>query len=147
MVDLTQNDRPTGQERPLILVIDDEPYILRALAYLLQREGYAVEIAANGEEGLARARALNPRIIFLDFMMPRLDGLQVLKQLRRDPELASVYVIMLTARGQKTDRDQGLAAGANEFLTKPFSPREVAQRIRLVMAEAVGPSLAGTTGG
>jgi two-component system alkaline phosphatase synthesis response regulator PhoP len=116
-----------------ILVVDDEPYIVRALTYLLSREGYAVETATNGEEGLARARVLRPTIMFLDIMMPRMSGLEVCSHVRQDPSLADTYVIMLSAKGQQVDREQGLAMGANEYLTKPFSPREVAQRVRTIL--------------
>lgn len=116
-----------------ILVVDDEPYIVRALTYLLSREGYAVETATNGEEGLARARVLRPTIVFLDIMMPRMSGLEVCSQIRQDASLGETYVIMLSAKGQQVDREQGLAMGANEYLTKPFSPREVAQRVRTIL--------------
>lgn len=121
-----------------ILIVDDEPYILRALMYLLRREGYEVEIAADGEEGLARARSLHPEVVFLDMMMPRLNGLQVVERMRLDPELARSYVIMLTARGQTADREAGLSAGVNEYLTKPFSPRDLVVRLERIFAEREG---------
>lgn len=123
-----------GQGNRKVLIVDDEPYILRALMYLLHREGYDVEIAADGAEGLARAQTARPTVVFLDMMMPRLNGLQVVEQMRQDPALADTYVIMLTARGQTVDRDAGLAAGANEYLTKPFSPRDLVQRLERIFA-------------
>jgi DNA-binding response OmpR family regulator len=117
-----------------ILVIDDEPYILRALSYLLNREGYTVETASNGEAGLARFRELRPQIVFLDIMMPLMNGYEVCQRIREDSTLSATYVIMLSAKGQQIDRERGLLRGADEYMTKPFSPREIAQRLRLLFA-------------
>ena len=124
-------------DKPLILVIDDEPYILRSLSYLLTREGYPVETATNGEEGLARVRSLRPPLVFLDIMMPRMDGYEVCEQIKQDPALAHTYVIMLSAKGQQIDRERGLLGGADEYMTKPFSPREIAKRIRELLEGGV----------
>jgi len=118
-----------------ILVIDDEPYILRSLSYLLTREGYRVETASNGEEGLERVRSLRPPLVFLDIMMPNMNGYEVCEQVKQDPSLAGTYVIMLSAKGQQIDRERGLLGGADEYMTKPFSPREVAQRVRAILAD------------
>jgi DNA-binding response OmpR family regulator len=118
-----------------ILIVDDEPYILRSLSYLLTREGYAVETASNGAEGLERARAARPPLIFLDIMMPNLNGYEVCEQIKADVSLAGTYVILLSAKGQQIDRERGLQGGADEFMTKPFSPREIAQRVRDILAE------------
>ena len=118
-----------------ILVIDDEPYILRSLSYLLQREGYTVETATNGAEGLQRVRNLRPPLVFLDIMMPHMNGYEVCEQVKQDPSLEETYVIMLSAKGQQIDRERGLLGGADEYMTKPFSPREVAQRVRTILAE------------
>jgi len=128
-------DQPTPiLDRP-ILVIDDEPYILRALSYLLAREGYKVETASNGEEGLARVRELRPPLVFLDIMMPRMNGYEVCEQIKQDPDLATTYVIMLSAKGQQVDRERGLLGGADEYMTKPFSPREVAEHVRTLVGQ------------
>ena len=118
-----------------ILVIDDEPYILRSLSYLLSREGYSVETATNGEAGLERVRNLRPPLVFLDIMMPNMNGYEVCEQVKQDPNLEDTYVIMLSAKGQQIDRERGLLGGADEYMTKPFSPREVAQRVRSILAE------------
>jgi DNA-binding response OmpR family regulator len=118
-----------------ILVIDDEPYILRSLSYLLAREGYQVATATNGAEGLQRVRDLRPPLVFLDIMMPLMNGYEVCEQVKQDPSLAGTYVIMLSAKGQQIDRERGLLGGADEYMTKPFSPREVAQRVRDILAE------------
>jgi two-component system, OmpR family, alkaline phosphatase synthesis response regulator PhoP len=112
-----------------LVVIDDEPYALRATSYLLSREGYEVVTAANGEEGLQRVRDLRPPLVFLDIMMPQLDGYEVCQRIRNDPSLNGTYIVMLSAKGQQVDRERGLAEGANEYMTKPFSPREVVRRL------------------
>jgi two-component system, OmpR family, alkaline phosphatase synthesis response regulator PhoP len=125
-----------------ILVIDDEPYILRSLSYLLQREGYTVETATNGEEGLQRVRTLRPPLVFLDIMMPHMNGYEVCEQVKQDPGLEDTYVIMLSAKGQQIDRERGLLGGADEYMTKPFSPREVAQRVRTILAERAAANAA-----
>jgi DNA-binding response OmpR family regulator len=117
-----------------ILIIDDEPYILRSLSYLLTREGYVTETVNNGEAGLDRVRSLRPAIVFLDIMMPRMDGYEVCEQVRQDPDIEGTYLIMLSAKGQQVDRERGLLGGADEYMTKPFSPREVVQRVRTVLA-------------
>ena len=126
MIDSTSS---TPDMSGTILVIDDEPYILRSLSYLLQREGYSVETATNGEEGLQRVRSLRPPLVFLDIMMPHMNGYEVCEQVKQDPSLEGTYVIMLSAKGQQIDRERGLAEGANEYMTKPFSPREVVKRL------------------
>jgi len=131
MIEPTSNDSMSGP----ILVIDDEPYILRSLSYLLQREGYTVETATNGEEGLRRVRSLRPPLVFLDIMMPHMNGYEVCEQVKQDASLEGTYVIMLSAKGQQIDRERGLLGGADEYMTKPFSPREVAQRVRTILAE------------
>ena len=136
MVESSVERPPPGDPPGPILLIDDEPYILRSLSYLLTREGYWVETASNGEEGLARARQLRPPLVFLDIMLPRMDGYAVCEQIRQDPALADTYVIMLSARGQQIDRERGLLVGADEYMTKPFSPRDVAQRVRRALAGA-----------
>ena len=112
-----------------IVVIDDEPYALRAMSYLLTHEGYEVVTATNGEQGLERVRELRPPLVFLDIMMPRLDGHEVCQQIRADPSLDGTYIVMLSAKGQQVDRERGLAEGANEYMTKPFSPREIVKRL------------------
>ena len=117
-----------------ILLIDDEPYILRSLSYLLTREGYVTETVNNGEAGLNRVRAVRPVLVFLDIMMPRMDGYEVCEQIRQDPAIEGTYLIMLSAKGQQVDRERGLLGGADEYMTKPFSPREVVQRVRTVLA-------------
>jgi two-component system alkaline phosphatase synthesis response regulator PhoP len=113
-----------------ILVIDDEPNILNLVSAYLKAEGFTVHIAADGQNGLKIARQVNPDLIVLDIMLPGLDGLELLQEIRRD---SNVYVIMLTARSEETDKVVGLSLGADDYLTKPFSPRELVARIKAAL--------------
>ena len=113
-----------------ILVIDDEPYILRMLTFVLKKEGHDVATAVDGEEALAQIRALQPCLVFIDAMMPKKDGFQVCQEVRDDPTLTrQPYIIMLTARGQEADREKAERIGVDEFMTKPFSPSKVVARV------------------
>lgn len=110
-----------------ILVIDDEPSILNVVTAYLQPEGYEVNTATDGPSGLKAARVFKPDLIVLDIMLPGMDGIELLTQLRRE---SNVYVIMLTAKAEETDKVIGLSVGADDYLTKPFSPRELVARIK-----------------
>jgi DNA-binding response OmpR family regulator len=117
-----------------ILLVDDEPYVLRWLAWHLTRAGYRVETAGGGEAGLARARALRPPLIFLDGRMPRMDGYAVCAELRRDPALAGTHVILMSAGERPAPGAWDWRGGApDEYLAKPCSPREVTRRARAVL--------------
>jgi DNA-binding response OmpR family regulator len=118
-----------------LVVIDDEPYALRAMSYLLTREGYEVVTASNGEEGLQLVGQLRPPLVFLDIMMPQLDGYEVCQRIRSDSSLDGTYIVMLSAKGQQIDRERGIAEGANEYMTKPFSPREVVKRLSEIFSQ------------
>lgn len=115
---------------PKILVIDDEPGILNLVTAYLRQEGYEYYTAADGPSGLKAARAFKPDLIVLDIMLPGMDGLEVLTHLRRE---SNVYVIMLTAKTEETDKVVGLSVGADDYLTKPFSPRELIARIKAAL--------------
>jgi two-component system alkaline phosphatase synthesis response regulator PhoP len=110
-----------------ILVIDDEPNITDLVAAYLRQEGYQVYIASDGPSGLTIAREKQPDLIVLDIMLPGMDGIELLSRLRRESE---VYVIMLTARAEETDKIVGLSVGADDYVTKPFSPRELLARVK-----------------
>lgn len=110
-----------------ILVIDDEPSIVNLVSGYLKPEGYEVYTASDGPSGLKAAQAYKPDLIVLDVMLPGMDGLELLSRLRRESE---VYVILLTARTEETDRIVGLSVGADDYVTKPFSPRELTARIK-----------------
>lgn len=112
-----------------ILVADDEPHIVRALSFIFTRNGFQVETAADGGEALAKWRRFTPRVVFLDLVMPLMDGIQICRQIRSDSGPSDTYVIILTCKGQELDRDNCLKAGANDFITKPFSPKEVLEKV------------------
>ncbi len=125
--------------RDKVLVVDDEPFILRSLSFVLKTRGSEVFEARNGQEAMAIVRSEKPDIVFLDVMMPLMNGYEVCHQIKSDPALAGIYVIMLTAKGQESDRVKGLTVGADEYMTKPFSPSRIVQRVKEIMAErAVG---------
>jgi len=116
-----------------ILIADDEPYILRSLSFVLKKEGFDIETACNGEEALEKAQQFNPKILFLDVMMPKKDGYEVCNKLKSNPETEDIYIIMLTAKGQIIDKEKGLTTGADEYITKPFSPREIVNKVKKIM--------------
>lgn len=120
-----------------ILVVDDEPFILRSLTFVLRKQGFDVIEARDGEEAMIRVRNDRPSLVFLDVMMPRKNGYEVCEEIKGDPELADTHVIMLTAKGQESDRDKGLAIGANEYMTKPFSPSKITGRVREILVAGV----------
>jgi two-component system phosphate regulon response regulator PhoB len=116
-----------------ILVVDDEEDILELLRYNLSREGYQVLCAASGEEALRQARSKAPDLVVLDLMLPGLSGLDVARLLKQDAKTASVPVLMLTAKGEESDEVAGLEVGADDYITKPFSPRVLMARVRAVL--------------
>jgi two-component system phosphate regulon response regulator PhoB len=130
---------PKTRVIPRILVVDDEPDAVELLRVNLRSSGYEVITAADGEEALKKARALLPNLIILDVMLPEVDGLEVCKILRRDPTVSATPIIMLTAKAAEIDRVLGLELGADDYVTKPFSPRELVLRVkRLLRSEAAG---------
>ena len=122
-----------GTPRQRILIVDDEPHIRRLLATRLEAEGYDIREAGDGEECLTMLPGFVPDLVLLDLMMPGANGLEVLSRIRADPERASVPVIILTAKGQDSDRDLAFAGGASDFVTKPFSPMKLLARIREIL--------------
>ena len=120
-------------KKPTVLVIEDDPDIVEVVTYNLEREGFTVLSATEGEDGLAQARNRHPDLILLDVMLPGMDGLEVCRRLRGEPRLCTVPVIMLTAKGEETDVVVGLEVGADEYVRKPFSPRELVARVRALL--------------
>jgi DNA-binding response OmpR family regulator len=124
-------------ERRRILVVDDEERMVRFIRLNLEHDGFLVSEALNGKQALERLRDKTPDLILLDVMMPDLDGFEVLKMIR---EINSVPVIMLTAKGEEDDRVRGLELGADDYITKPFSPREMVSRVKAVLRRTEGVS-------
>jgi DNA-binding response OmpR family regulator len=120
-------------DSPLVLVADDDPDILDLVRYRLERSGYAVATAEDGVEALRLADELSPALAVIDVMMPSLDGFEVTKRLREVPATAGIPVILLTARAQEEDVQQGFASGADDYLRKPFSPRELSARVQAIL--------------
>ena len=122
-----------AEESPLVLIVEDEEAIITLLDYNLRNAGYLTAIARDGEEAVDLARSLEPNAILLDWMLPLRSGLEVCRHLRRARETSEVPIIMLTARGEEQDKLRGLDMGADDYLTKPFSPQELLARLRAVI--------------
>ena len=126
---------------PHILVFEDEDALATLLQYNLEKEGYKVSVASDGEEGLMQAEEETPDLVLLDWMLPKVSGIEVCRRLRGRPETRNVPIIMLTARGEESDRVRGLDTGADDYLTKPVSMVELNARIRAVLRR-IRPGLA-----
>ena len=113
-----------------ILIADDEPNIVISLEYLMQREGYAVSVARDGEEALAMILRDRPALVLLDAMMPKMSGFEVCQALRANDAARGTLILMLTAKGRDTDVAKGLGSGADAYMTKPFSTRELVRKVR-----------------
>jgi DNA-binding response OmpR family regulator len=125
--------------RPKVLVVDDEPEAVELVEFNLKQAGFDVAIAADGAEALKKARGLMPSLIVLDLMLPEVDGLEVCKMLRRDSATSKVPIIMLTAKAAEIDRILGLELGADDYITKPFSPRELVLRVKRILQRGQAP--------
>lgn len=119
--------------KPRILIVEDEAPVVTLLRYNLEREGYEVDAAGDGEEALVAVDENPPDLILLDWMLPEVSGIEVARRLRRGPKTKSIPVIMLTARSEEADTVRGLEAGADDYLTKPFSPAELLARVRALL--------------
>jgi len=124
--------------REKILVVDDEPEAVELVEFNLKQAGFTVVSAGDGVEALKKARTLLPSLIVLDLMLPEVDGLEVCKMLRRDPATAAIPIVMLTAKAAEIDRVLGLELGADDYLTKPFSPRELILRVKNILERGRG---------
>jgi DNA-binding response OmpR family regulator len=116
-----------------ILIVDDEPNIVLSLEYLMKREGYEVLVAHDGQEALDVLRRERPRLVLLDVMMPRKSGFEVCQELRADDAIKDTLVLMLTAKGRETDIAKGQGVGANAYMTKPFSTRDLVQKVSALL--------------
>ncbi|MBL8332697.1 MAG: response regulator [Rubrivivax sp.] len=119
-----------------VLIADDEPNIVISLEFLMKREGHRVLVARDGAQALETIRRERPALVLLDVMMPRLTGFEVCQSVRADESLAGVKILMLTAKGRDTDVAQGLGVGADAYMTKPFSTKELAAKVREMLGAA-----------
>ena len=120
-------------EKKKILIADDNENIGDALTYLLEDEGYALSMAKDGSDALKKVREFHPDILFLDIMMPEMNGYEVCRVIKNDPHLKNIYVIMLTAKGQVAEQERGKEVGADEYIVKPFSPMEILSKIKNIL--------------
>jgi len=118
----------------LVLIVDDEPSIRETISFILEMEGFRVATADDGDQALECVRRLRPPVVLLDAMMPKRDGYDVCRIVKSDPALATTHIVMLTAMGQKRDRDRALEAGADHFVTKPFDEAELLSLLRRLTA-------------
>jgi DNA-binding response OmpR family regulator len=116
-----------------VLIADDEPNIVISLEFLMKREGFEVLIANDGEEAVRQIRSERPDLVLLDVMMPKKSGFEVCQEVKSDPGLADVRILMLTAKGRDTEVAKGLALGADAYMTKPFSTKELVERVRSLL--------------
>jgi DNA-binding response OmpR family regulator len=117
-----------------ILIVDDEPNIVISLEFLMKKEGFEVAVANDGDEALAKVASFNPDLILLDVMMPKKSGFEVCEALRADPQRAGLQIVMLTAKGRDTEVAKGLALGADAYVTKPFSTKDLVAKVKAMLA-------------
>jgi DNA-binding response OmpR family regulator len=116
-----------------VLIVDDEPNIVRSLEFLMTKAGYEVRVARDGEQALSEIAKAPPDLVLLDAMMPKRDGFDVCQTIRGNPDWTGIRVIMLTAKGRDIEREKGLAMGADDYITKPFSTREVVAQVEKIL--------------
>lgn len=119
-----------------VLIVDDEPNIVTALEFLLEKRGYEVKVAVNGEEALAQVEAFEPDLVLLDVMMPKVSGYDVCQRMRSNPRWQGIKIVMLSAKGREVEVSKGLSLGADLYVTKPFSSAELVSRIDELLSES-----------
>lgn len=119
-----------------ILVVEDEPNIVLSLQFLMRQAGFDVRVASDGEVALEEVEKQAPDLILLDVMIPKRDGYDVCQTIRANPGWKDIYIIMLTAKGREVDREKGLSLGANDYVTKPFSTRDLTEKVKQILGEA-----------
>jgi DNA-binding response OmpR family regulator len=122
-----------------ILIVDDEPNIVASLEFLMRESSYEVRVARDGEEALRRAESFRPDLILLDVMMPQRSGFEVCQKIRENPAFREVKIVMLTAKGREPEKNRGLGSGANAYVTKPFSTKELMSTVRGLLHTADEP--------
>jgi DNA-binding response OmpR family regulator len=126
-----------------ILVVEDDPDIAQLIGHYLEKAGHGVEVLASGKAVMPRVRRHPPDLVVLDLMLPELDGLMICQAMRTDPQTAAIPIIMVTARGEEADRITGLELGADDYVTKPFSPKELVARVTALLRRAARPATSG----
>jgi DNA-binding response OmpR family regulator len=126
-----------------ILVVEDDPDIAQLIGHYLEKAGHTVEVLSSGKAVMPKVRRHPPDLVVLDLMLPELDGLMICQAMRTDPQTAAIPIIMVTARGDEADRITGLELGADDYVTKPFSPKELAARVTALLRRATRPAAAG----
>lgn len=116
-----------------ILVVEDEPNIVLSLQFLMKQAGFDVRVARDGDEALREVESRAPDLILLDVMIPKRDGYDVCQTIRANPDWAYIYIIMLTAKGREVDREKGISLGANDYVTKPFSTRDLTEKVKQIL--------------
>ena len=123
--------------RKKVLIVDDDPNLIKSLGWVLQKEGYDFDAAQDGEEAIVKAKETDPGVILLDIMMPRKSGYEVCSEVKNTPGMEDINVVILSAKSQQVDREMGLAAGADEYITKPFSPQVVVNKVKELLGESL----------
>lgn len=123
---------------PRVLIVDDEPNILLSLEFLMQQSGLEVATAADGEQALLQIEEATPDLVLLDISLPGMSGFDLLEQLRRNPATRKLPVVMLTAHGREVEKEKGMALGADDYITKPFSTRSLLQRVQALLGARAG---------
>jgi two-component system alkaline phosphatase synthesis response regulator PhoP len=119
-----------------VLIVDDEEFIVTSLEYVVKSAGYEVAVAYDGEQALQKVKEIVPDLLILDVMMPKLDGFEVCGKIRANPLWKSIQIIMLTAKGRDSERDKGMSLGANAYMTKPFSTRDIVKRVTELLGDS-----------
>jgi len=119
-----------------ILIVDDEAYIVTSLEYVMKSAGFEVAVAYDGEEALEKVAKTVPALVILDLMMPKLDGFEVCEKIRQNPLWKDIRIIILTAKGRDIERKKGMSLGADDYMTKPFSTRDILNRVKELLAES-----------
>ncbi len=135
----TTSPAPSPENKRTVLIVDDDPKILRLVRSYLEQAGFQVETALDGPSALQAIRSLRPALVVLDLMLPGMDGLAITQQVRSDPQLSATPILMLTARVEDVDRILGLEIGADDYVTKPFNPREVVARVKAILRRTQEP--------
>ena len=123
--------------RKKVLIVDDDPNLIKSLGWVLTKEGYDFDAAQDGEEAMVKAKETDPGVILLDIMMPRKSGYEVCAEVKSTPGMENINIVILSAKSQEIDREKGLAAGADEYITKPFSPQAVVDKVKQILGESV----------